>query len=262
MKNAQVKLLRTEEKIHLSSPVKKVVLGQDNKVEGVELIGGRKIEADYVVSTMPLTSMIKGLANVPDEVNIAANQLYFRNTILVYLEIDGVDLFDDNWIYVHSQEVKHGRITNFRNWCPTLYGEKNTSIICLEFWAFDTDDIWNFDDDQLSRLAKEEIGALKLIPESMEVLNSKVVKIPRCYPVYETGYQEPMKTLVSYIESIDKLIPIGRYGSFKYNNQDHSILMGLLAAENIVGKSQTNLWDINTDIEYQEEGEIKDVLIQ
>ena len=27
---------------------------------------------------------------------------------------------------------------------------------------------------------------------------------------------------------------IGRYGSFKYNNQDHSILMGLLAAENIL----------------------------
>ncbi|MEP2512020.1 MAG: hypothetical protein ABJH72_21795, partial [Reichenbachiella sp.] len=82
------------------------------------------------------------------------------------------------------------------------------------------------------------------------------------YPVYETGYQAPLKTLENFVDKIDKLIPIGRYGSFKYNNQDHSILMGLLAAENITGGEYTNLWEINTDDEYQEEGDIKDVLIQ
>jgi hypothetical protein len=52
---------------------------------------------------------------VPEVVLNAANNLRFRNTILVYLEIDALDLFEDNWIYVHSNEVKHGRITNFRN---------------------------------------------------------------------------------------------------------------------------------------------------
>ncbi|MFI5323197.1 MAG: hypothetical protein ACHQ6U_06635, partial [Thermodesulfobacteriota bacterium] len=48
------------------------------------------------------------------------------------------------------------------------------------------------------------------------------------------------------------LMVIGRYGAFKYNNQDHSILMGILAAENIVNGSGHNLWGINTDYEYQE----------
>ena len=47
---------------------------------------------------------------------------------------------------------------------------------------------------------------------------------------------------------------IGRYGAFKYNNQDHSILMGLLAAENICGnRRRHDLWEINTDYDnYQE----------
>lgn len=61
---------------------------------------------------------------------------------------------------------------------------------------------------------------------------------------------------------INKLTPIGRYGAFKYNNQDHSILMGVLAAENIINDTHIDLWKINTDTEYQEDGEVKDVLIQ
>ena len=44
---------------------------------------------------------------------------------------------------------------------------------------------------------------------------------------------------------------------FKYNNQDHSILMGLLAADNIINGKNHNLWQINTDYEsYQEKSTI------
>ena len=38
----------------------------------------------------------------------------------------------------------------------------------------------------------------------------------------------------TYLNTIKNLHVIGRYGAFKYNNQDHSILMGKLAAENIL----------------------------
>lgn len=249
-------------KIHLKSPVRKVLVDTSNKATGLELLDGTKVEADHIISTMPFTSLILGIDNVPESIKQAANKLYFRNTILVYLEIDGIDLFEDNWIYVHSPDVRHGRITNFRNWCPTLYLDKKTSIICLEFWAFDSDEIWSMEDESLSNIAKDEIRKLNLMPETIGILNTKIIKIPRCYPVYETGYQVPLKALEGFINKIGNLIPIGRYGSFKYNNQDHSILMGLLAAQNLTGGEFTNLWDINTDTEYQEEGEIKEVLNQ
>jgi hypothetical protein len=71
-----------------------------------------------------------------------------------------------------------------------------------------------------------------------------------------------MTIIIDYLKGIKGLIPIGRYGAFKYNNQDHSILMGLLAAQNIIENKNIDLWKINTDIEYQEEGKIKDVLHQ
>ena len=88
---------------------------QGKKAIGVQLKNGKKVFADEIISTMPLTLMVKGLSDIPQSVTDACNKLYYRNTILVYAEVASTKLFPDNWIYVHIPEVKHGRITNFRN---------------------------------------------------------------------------------------------------------------------------------------------------
>jgi protoporphyrinogen oxidase len=260
--NCAKSIIKNGGKIHLNQPVKNVSINSSNTVIGIVLKDDTIVEGDIIVSSMPLTSLIKGFINIPSKVSKACDQLYFRNTILVYLEIDAINLFKDNWIYVHSPTVKHGRITNFRNWCPSLYQNKNTSILCLEFWAFESEEIWKMSDEELSQIAKEELRLLDLIPKTSKIIQSKVIRVPKCYPVYEIGYQNHLKVLEEYISEFKNIIPIGRYGAFKYNNQDHSILMGVLAAQNIITNDNINLWDINTDTEYQEEGKVKDVLIQ
>lgn len=239
-------------KVHLKTPVKRILRDETGKANGIELVNGEKIFSDYVVSTMPLTLMVKGLGNVPDEVRDACNRLYYRNTILVYLEMNSKNLFPDNWIYIHSPEIKLGRITNFRNWCPTLYGNQQTSILCLEYWCFEDDGLWKADDKHLSEMAISELRKIKLIPAHTTVLNTFILRLPRCYPVYETGYQQPLSVIQNYVNSIPNLLAIGRYGAFKYNNQDHSILMGLLAAKEIISEKKEDRWSINTDTEYQE----------
>ena len=248
--------------VNLKMPVKRVVQDITGKVTGIELKDGTVKIADHIVSTMPLTLMVKELQNVPQDVLQASEKLYFRNTILAYLEVDSIELFSDNLIYVHSPEVKHGRITNFRNWRKELYRDKKTTILCMEFWAFDKDPIWTDKDENIAELAKKEIRLLKLIPGSALIINTFILRVPRCYPVYETGYQVNLKKVENWLDSIENLIPIGRYGAFKYNNQDHSILMGILAADKITQGLDINLWKINTDVEYQEEMKIKDVLLQ
>lgn len=249
-------------KIELKSPIKRILLNETgNKVTGVELIDGTVKVTSTIVSTMPITTLIKGFENIPNKVKKAIGKLYFRNTILVYLEVDHSDLFTDNWLYIHSPDVKHGRITNFRNWCPSLNRDKKTTILCIEFWCFDNEILWTGSENNVINFAKEEIYKINIVPKDVKILNAKVVKVPKCYPVYEIGYQKNMDIIINYLNKIEGLYPIGRYGAFKYNNQDHSILMGLLAAEKIVNKKQIDLWQINTDTEYQEDGKIKDVLI-
>jgi protoporphyrinogen oxidase len=205
---------------------------------------------------MPLTLMVNRLDEAPANIKQLANALTYRNTIIVYLKVDATDLFPDNWLYVHSPDLQMGRVTNFRNWVPQLYGNEKTTILALEYWCNDADDFWKWDDTRLIELAKKEIRHTKLIGNA-NISDGYIYRIPRCYPVYSKGYKERLQPVEQFLSGIDRLIPIGRYGSFKYNNQDHSILMGLLAAEKIADGATHNLWDINTDFEsYQEQAVI------
>lgn len=259
--NAASSIRELGAQIHLKSAVKNVI-NDGGKVTGIRLFDDSEVYADLVISSMPITNLIKGFASVPKEVLDACSKLYFRNTTLVYLEVDSAELFEDNWIYIHSPKVLHGRITNFRNWCPGIIRGKSTSILCLEFWSFNEDELWKASDDFLTDLAQKELRVLGLIGDHHKVLNSHTIKVPKCYPVYERGYQEHLDIIVSYVKKYQNLKLIGRYGSFKYNNQDHSILMGILCADNVIqGVDEVDLWQINTDIEYQEEGRVKDVLV-
>ena len=82
--------------------------------------------------------------------------------------------------------------------------------------------------------------------------------MPKCYPIYVGDYKSELSKIQSFIDGFDNLQLIGRYGSFKYNNQDHSILMGILAAENITDKANNNIWEINTDYKYHESSTISE----
>jgi protoporphyrinogen oxidase len=211
---------------------------------------------------MPLTLMVSRLPDVPQNIIDNCKKLTFRNTIIVYLHVDGTDLFPDNWLYINSDDVKTGRITNFRNWVPQLYGNEKSSILAMEYWCYDEDEIWKEDNVKLIELATKEIKITGLTKDA-KILDGHVYRIPRCYPVYSTGYKENLKPVEEYLKTLVNLIPIGRYGSFKYNNQDHSILMGFLAAENIVKNANHDLWEINTDYEsYQEQSLITETGLQ
>ncbi|MDQ3263581.1 MAG: FAD-dependent oxidoreductase, partial [Myxococcota bacterium] len=109
---------------------------------------------------------------------------------------------------------------------------------------------------KLVELAKQELAKTGLL-KGARILEGHVERVPRCYPVYRRGYKEKLTPVEDYLKTVKGLTPIGRYGAFKYNNQDHSILMGLLAVENLLQGTGHNLWDINTDYEnYQEEAVI------
>jgi protoporphyrinogen oxidase len=239
--------------VHTSTPVARVVV-EHSRVVGVELADGTRTAADVVVSSMPITLLVKGLDGVPERVVAAANQLRFRNTILVYLRVTRREVFTDQWLYIHDPGLAHGRITNFNNWSAAMMGPAAQTILCLEFWCFDMDAIWSETDTQLVDRARSELGRTGLVAEDAAA-EGHVVRIPRSYPVYERGYQAPLKIVTDHLDTIEGLVAVGRYGSFKYNNQDHSILMGLLAADAIARGERPDLWAINTESTYQEAAE-------
>lgn len=163
------------------------------------------------------------------------------------------ELFKDNWIYVHSKDTHTGRITNFANWTKDLQCGKDSAILCLEYWANDNEPLWNLSEQELIAMAQKDLLDSHLVQDSSQLLQGRVLKIHKSYPVYERGYKENLYRIYGALSEFENLYFIGRNGSFKYNNQDHSILMGLMCADKILGKD-CDLWSINTDYDYQEGG--------
>jgi protoporphyrinogen oxidase len=241
-------------RIHLQCPVRRI-LHKGFEVQGVELLNGRAERFDHVVSSMPLTDLIGGLCEVPADVQAAADGLEFRNTLLVFLHVESDSLFADQWLYIQAPDLRMGRVTNFRNWVPQLHGEARTTILAVEHWCNDSDPIWIEPDDRLIEGAIRELRATGLL-RGEPVRAGRVVRAAQCYPVYRRGYRERIARLADYLRNFHGLTAIGRYGTFTYNNQDHSILMGILAAENLLDNRAHDLWSVNTDHGTYQEGEL------
>jgi len=240
--------------VHLKTGIEKVVTS-GKVVRSVILTNGETINYDHVISSMPISLLVRNLSETPNHIRELSNSLKFRNTILVYLRINHQEIFPDQWLYIHSKEMKTGRITNFRNWLPELFGNDDKSIICMEYWANFDEDEWKMDDNELINTAKKDILSAGFASEE-KIEEGYVIRIPRCYPVYFKDYKKTLKPVEDYLGSIKNLHVIGRYGAYKYNNQDHSIIMGILAAENILQNADHNLWEINTDYEVYQEASI------
>lgn len=224
-------------------------------VEAVEVAdaeGTETIRGTHFLSSMPARELVRKLSPAPPaEVLTAANNLKYRDFIIVALIVNRRSVFPDNWIYIHDPEVKLGRIQNFKNWSPDMVPDQNKTCLGLEYFCFAGDGLWNSTDEQLIARGKRELEKLGLA-RADEIDEGKVVRVPKAYPVYDSTHQASLKTLRRFLETLPNLQLVGRNGMHKYNNQDHSMLTAMLAVKNIMGANH-DLWAVNTDQEYYEE---------
>ena len=187
-------------------------------------------------------------SKVPEEVTNAANSLNYRNHISVHVTID-TKLFDDNWIYIHSPDLKMARITDFTNFSKEM-SIPNTYPLTLEYFCYESDEIWNKDNDSLIDFATKELN--RIFQDSYEIIHSEVSRNPKAYPVIKTGYEEKIEIIRKWLDSIDNVTPIGRSGMFKYNNQDHAMATAIAAVRQYMGDTSYDPWNVNIDGEYHE----------
>lgn len=212
-----------------------------------------EVQATNFISSIPITELVSLFDPLPQkEILTAASKLTYRSFITVCVIVNKKELFPDNWIYVHSPEVKLLRIQNFKNWSPEMCPDPDKSNLGLEYFCTEGDELWNTSDAELLDTACSDLEKLNIASRN-DIEGFKVYRVPKAYPVYMNTYEKHLGVIREYLGKFTNLQVIGRYGMFKYNNMDHSILTGLYAASNILQPIYYNLWDINTDDEYQEE---------
>jgi protoporphyrinogen oxidase len=197
---------------------------------------------------------------VPANVLEVSDGLQYRDFITVGLLVDrlkvkepGGGLLKDTWIYIQEPDVLLGRLQIFNNWSPYLVSDPSKVWIGLEYFCYDTDDLWKMSDDDLKAFAIAEVAKIGIL-EAADVSDAHVVRVPKTYPAY-FGTYDRFDELKDFTNRIDNLFLVGRNGMHKYNNQDHSMLTAMHAVDGIVAGhvDKQALWEINTEQEYHEE---------
>lgn len=204
----------------------------------------------YLFSSMPITRFISALnPKPPSHIVRAANKLYFRDHITVNFIIKGPSTFKDQWIYIHSPQVKMSRVTNYNNFSNR---EAACYSLSVEYFAFKDDLLWRSSDQSLIHLAQQELEQSHLV-DINKITDSFITREEDSYPTYYLGYETYFQKVKEYAESFVNLQLIGRGGMYKYNNMDHAMLSGMLAAENYVhSPASYDIWDINEESDYLE----------
>jgi protoporphyrinogen oxidase len=223
-------------------------------VRQVELAGPRgpvALAASHVVATVPLRDLVPALEPaLPPGVAQAAAALRYRDFLVVALVLEGPDPFPDTWLYLHDPGVRAGRVQNFRAWSPDLVPEAHRSCLGFEYFCSAGDELWLSPDPDLVRMALADLAAIGF-GGAGRLVRGHVIRVRDAYPVYGEEFARHLAAIRAGLAPLANLQVAGRNGMHRYNNMDHSILTGLLAARNVLGERH-DLWAVNADETYLE----------
>ncbi len=215
---------------------------------------------DSILSSIPLSELVRALDPPPPaEVLEAAGRLRYRDFCLVALMTTEPEPFPDNWIYIHDPGTQAGRVQNFGAWSEGMV-VPGTTCLGVEYFCFEGDPIWEMSDAEAVELAKKELGRIGLLDPS-RVFDGVKVRVPKAYPMYDANYEEAVEVIRGYLGRFQNLQTCGRNGLHRYNNQDHSMWTAILAALNLLEGASHDVWSVNAEEEYLEEGRIVDALL-
>jgi protoporphyrinogen oxidase len=241
------------ERIHTSSPVTHIHHDRQRVSAVTARQDGRaqRFEGEEFVCTAAVTEMVRCLDPAPPpEVLKAADELGFRDLIVVFLGLNTEQVSEDHWIYFPDPELFFGRVHEPKNWSPAMAPDDRTGLV-VEVFCYTEDPVWEESDDRLIQRAAEKLEDLGLI-QTGNLIGGTVVRYPRAYPLYEAGYKERLSTIFDFLDGLENLQMAGRNALFRYTSGDRYIEMGMKAAHNILGREQHDLHQVATEQEYAE----------
>ncbi len=233
--------LQNKGSIILDAEVKKIDT-DGNKVTSVTFSHeGRlkKIPADYVVSTAPLTAL-PAMLGAPPEVMVAASELKYRSLLLVYIIVKKPKVTNDVWTFVPDRNFIFQRLSEQKNFNQEM-GPKDSTVITAEVMCTANDSMWNAGDDELYGKVIADLVKANFVSNG-EASGFYVLRMKNIYPVYELGYRERVERILSFSDQFDNFITLGRLGLFNYNNVDHCIDMAIWASSHIRSRKPISDW--------------------
>ncbi len=197
--------------------------------------GQTALDADVVISTIPLPELGAMLPGAEESVRTAFAQLEYLSLLLVVLVAAKDRLGPDHWLYFPQTPPLATRACEPKNFDSSLAPEGRTAL-CCEITARGSEPLWALDDSEIAARVEHDLAATGLF-EPRDIISRFVLRRNWAYPIYALGFEKTLAAIWPFLAGFPNLITTGRQGLFNHNNIDHALVMGRRAAEAVAAST-------------------------
>lgn len=181
---------------------------------------GQTINADQIVSTIPLNALLKTIpAHWGSQEILQQYELEYRDLICLFVALNKPQVSQDSWTYFPLKNLIFGRTHEPKNWSNEMIPDDTYTSLAIEIFASRGEAVWEMSDDQIRDRVVEQMAEIGWIDKA-DLHKSWVLRVPYAYPVYRVGYEQKLAAVKDYLSQWHRLHLVGRTGSFHYMNSD------------------------------------------
>lgn len=197
----------------------------DLKRREVALSDGGRVEASGVISTLPLTGLLRMIPGLPAGVRRAGSRLRASSVLNVNFGVAGRDISDRHWVYVPEEKYPFYRAGFCHNFaranapkgCSSLYAEMSHSPERP------------LDKRKAPERVRRGLIDMGVLRAADRIAATWVADIPEAYVVHDSHRAASLKTVQGHLRE-NRVISTGRWGAWEYGSMEDAIWQGIGAA--------------------------------
>lgn len=208
------------------------------EINSIDRKSGRKdsetLPADLIFSTIPLTELCECLRPfLPSAIRNTSARIKYRSMILCYFILDTNRFTPYDAHYFPEKEFIFSRISESKNYSTSRTPENLTGL-CAEIPCDFGDAAWNAPESKIVKRVLNDLGRAGL-PLDVPIKETISRHLSHVYPVYDLHFEESLKVVLDYFNSLSGLVTLGRQGLFAHDNTHHTIEVAYKACECVAG---------------------------
>ena len=164
-----------------------------------------------------------------------ATKLRYRSLKLIYIALKRAQLTDYHWVYLLDEHFRVNRMSEQKNVSTEMVPTDRT-VLCIELSCWRDEPLWNASDEEIYRIALNDLMKMGYGVTESEVEDYYVTDIPTAYPVYELNFEDHLIPALEGVHAVPNLLTLGRHGLFLNNSMDDNVLLGMKVADHIAAR--------------------------
>ncbi|MBI3319397.1 MAG: FAD-dependent oxidoreductase [Candidatus Omnitrophica bacterium] len=199
---------------------------------------GEEVAYDTLLSSVPLPEMASLLDPLPSPLVPAFDRLRWTSICVVHLGIRGAPPVPWHWVYVPDREVSFYRVGIPSHYAPDAAPDGHyllSAEIAHAPWR-------PLDQRAVIGQVIRDLIRLKLLRHEDDIVFQLPITLRYGYPIYDRHYAGATTMIGDYLRGCG-IMPIGRFGSWRYLSIEQTLLDGQQAVAVLTGRAQSSAAD-------------------